>query len=133
MKTLIRELPAMYGDHHVIEIKGLIAQLPGTGEVYASSSFHTVEIEYDETQVTPAEIESALAEAGYTEALPIPEEIGAVGDGSNGRTVFFRHTAAHEQLGKTIGFAQNVPFSGCPLWPCPGMGLIQREKETEHA
>ena len=30
---------------------------------------------------------------------------------------------------ETIGFAQEVSYVGRPLWPCPGMGVIQTVEE----
>jgi hypothetical protein len=56
-------------------------------------------------------------------------EQGAVEDRENGDKPFFRHTVAYEQTGSSIGFAQQVPFAGRPLWPCPGMGPIKQIEE----
>ena len=39
MKTLSLELPAMYGDHHVIEVRRILLEIDGVKDVYASSSF----------------------------------------------------------------------------------------------
>jgi copper chaperone CopZ len=134
MESLTLKLPAMFADHHVIEVRRVLSELPGVGDIYASSAFLSAEIDYEPDQITPQEIEHALKTAGYLEALPIPEEIGAERNGKSGDTEkpFFRHTTAYAQAGKTVSFAQNISFAGRPLWPCPGLGLIERE-EAEHA
>jgi copper chaperone CopZ len=123
----------MYGDHHVTAVRRLLLALPGVKGVYASSSFRVVEVQYDEKYLSPAQLEAALQEAGYMGDLSIPAETGVAvtQDGSGGQT-YFRHTAAFEQTGKSVGFTQQVSYQGRPLWPCPGMGAISsiEEKET---
>jgi hypothetical protein len=39
MNTLTLELPAIYGDHHVLEVRRILFELPGIEDVYASSNF----------------------------------------------------------------------------------------------
>lgn len=125
MTVLTFELPAMYGDHHVIEVRRLLFALPGVEDVQASSGFHLVEVRYDPATVDAEQITAALAEAGYTDDLPIPmESSDAVNVRAEG-TTHFRHTAAYEQTGKVVGFAQRVEASGRPLWPCPGFGAVK--------
>ncbi len=124
MERFSLDLPAMYGDHHVTEVRRLVLALPGVDEVYASSSFQVVEVTYDETQLDPEQIKATLEEAGYIGELPIPVEKGALEEQKNGEKPFFRHTAAYAQTGKAVSFAQKVPFLGRPLWPCPGMGPL---------
>jgi copper chaperone CopZ len=119
----------MYGDHHVTEVRHLLLELPGVSDVYASSSFQIVDIQYDEAKLSPDEIRAALNEAGYLGELPVVVEQGAVEDRENGDKPFFRETVAYEQTGNSIGFAQQVPFAGRPLWPCPGMGPIKQIEE----
>lgn len=132
MDTFVLDLPAMYGDHNVIEVRRILTGLQGVGEVYASSCFHLVEIQYDEAHITPELIRSALDEAGYLGDLltPMETDITHGGVGANGR--FFRHTAALESTGKTIGFSQSIPYAGRPLWPCPGIGAVPRIEEVEN-
>jgi len=132
MESLTLKLPAMFADHHVVEVRRVLSSLPGVGDIYASSAFLSAEIEYEPDLISPEEIERALKTAGYLEALPVPEEVGAKPIGENGDRPFFRHTTAYSQAGKTVSFAQNIPFAGRPLWPCPGLGLIERE-EAGHA
>jgi copper chaperone CopZ len=119
----------MYGDHHVTEVRHLLLELPGVSDVYASSSFQIVDIQYDEAKLSPDEIRAALNEAGYLGELPVVVEQGAVEDRENGDKPFFRETVTYEQTGNSIGFAQQVPFAGRPLWPCPGMGPIKQIEE----
>ncbi|MGB3714534.1 MAG: heavy-metal-associated domain-containing protein [Candidatus Promineifilaceae bacterium] len=129
MNTLSLDLPSMYGDHHVTEVRHLLLELSGVSEVYASSGFQVVEIQYDEAKLNPDEIRAVLGEAGYLGELQVMVEQGAVEDRENGDKPFFRQTVAYEQTGSSIGFAQQVPFSGRPLWPCPGMGPIKQIEE----
>ncbi len=130
-KTTI-SAPAMYGDHHVVEVRRILLEMPGVDDVYASSCFQAVEVAFDPTTVTLDEITDTLAEAGYLEALPVPAETGiAVNQRAdqNGDT-FFRHTTAYEQAKDVVSFAQDVDYAARALWPCPGVGVIKVE-ETE--
>jgi len=127
---IILEVPSMYGDHHVTAVRCLLLALPGIKVVYASSSFRVIEAQYDEVIVTPQQIEAALDEAGYMGELGLPMETGVAATEKGGRD-FFRHTAAYEQTGKSVGFTQNVSYEGRPLWPCPGMGAIAEIEEEE--
>ncbi len=129
MNTLSFDLQSMYGDHHVTEVRYLLLELDGVDSVYASSGFQFVEIEYDEAKVDAEAIKVVLDEAGYLGELPISVEQGAIEDRENGQKPFFRKSVSYEQTGRDISFAQQVPFSGRPLWPCPGMGLIEQVEE----
>jgi copper chaperone CopZ len=129
LARLTLELPTMYADHHVVEVRRLLFELSGVEDVYASSSFQVVEIDYDDASVSPEAIEKTLADAGYQGELPMPAESGVSAAQENGNKTFFRHTAAYAQTGRTVGFAQKVPYAGRPLWPCPGMGVIENHKE----
>lgn len=126
METLSLHVPAMYGDHHVIAVRALLLKLEGVSDVYASSSFHHVEVMFDPGKLTPEKIEATLEEAGYLGELPTPAETGAPAtEKRDGQPVFFRHTAAYAQTGSTVSFAQTLPHAGRPLWPCPGMGPVK--------
>jgi len=128
--TITFDLPAMYGDHHVAEVRRLLFTLPGIGNIYASSSFHLVELEYDPVQITPDTIKNILDESGYIGDLVLPEETAVPATEANGRS-FSRHTAVYQQTGKTVGFAQTMTHTagheGRSLWPCPGIDPIQME------
>lgn len=129
MDNLSLDLPAMYGDHHVSEVRRILLELPGVSDVYASSGFRVVDIAYDGEAVSPVEIKQALDRAGYLGEIPVTVERGATEERTNGDKPFFRHTVAYEQTGRSISFAQQVPFAGRPLWPCPGMGPIKQTEE----
>ncbi|MCA9969294.1 MAG: heavy-metal-associated domain-containing protein [Anaerolineales bacterium] len=139
MNSLNLEVPAMYGDHHVTAVRGLLLALPGVTAVYASSAFRIVDVEYDPALLSPTQIQQTLQTAGYGDELPIPAETGKPAHGRqtggpDGRAPFFRHTAAYAQTGQTVSFAQQVPLAGRPLWPCPGMAPARplEEEETTH-
>ncbi len=128
MKTATFNLFMMYGDHHVIEVRKLITSIPGVKDIYASSSFRVVEVQYDENELSVDAIRATLEKAGYLGELSLPVEAGTGTAVSDGQQTFFRHTAVLEQVGQVVSFAQKVPYQGRPLWPCPGVGVI---KSTE--
>jgi copper chaperone CopZ len=131
MEKLTLDLPAMYGDHHVLEVRRILLEMSGVSDVYASSCFHVVEVAYDPAQVRAEAIHAALEAAGYLEPLFVPLESEVASSQDGDQTIFFRHTAAYRQTGKVVSFAQQVASSGRPLWPCPGMGPLQRVDEGE--
>lgn len=124
MQTLSFSLPAMYGDHHVAEVRRLLLALPGVEDVYASSAFQAAEVTFDPARLAPDAIESVLGEAGYLGDLVVPVESGKPVTESNGSAKYFRHTAVYTQTGRSVGFGQTVANEGRPLWPCPGMGPV---------
>lgn len=133
METASISVPAMYGDHHVLEVRRILLALPGVAAVNASSCFHTVTVDYDPTKASIAEIRARLDEAGYLEALPVPVETGTAvsQDAKRDEEIFFRHTAVYEQIKQMVSFAQHVGHTGRSLWPCPGVGVIKRAELEE--
>lgn len=125
--TLTVELPAMYADHHVVEVRRILLELPGVRDVYASSAFRVAEISFDPQQVSEEEITQCLDSAGYLADLNVPVEKGSAG--GNGQGEFFRHTAVYDQTRSAIAFGQNVSYFGRPLWNCPGLGVIRKMEE----
>jgi len=121
MKSMMLDVPAMYADHPVLEVRRILLELPGVESVDASSAFRVVEIGYDETGPSEEAIRKALDGAGYLAELETPAESGMPvdGPGSEGQT-WFRHTAAREAMGESVAFEQTVPACGRALWPCPG-------------
>jgi copper chaperone CopZ len=113
----------------VLEVRRIIEELPGVESVYASSAFHTLEVTYDPARVRKEDIQARLNQAGYLGELPLPVETGIAATADGGQKPFFRHTAAYEQTRRVVSFEQQVPFSGRPLWPCPGMGVLTRQGE----
>ncbi|MDX1613014.1 MAG: heavy-metal-associated domain-containing protein [Candidatus Promineifilaceae bacterium] len=133
MEVLTLELPSMYGDHHVAEVRRLLLALSGVQDLYASSAFRAVEVHYEADRLDAEQIKVTLEEAGYLGELPVPEETGAVSELKNGDKPFFRHTVAAAEANKSVSFRQKVPYAGRPLWPCPGMGpLSSLDVEVEH-
>ncbi len=127
MKTKTFEAPALYGDHHVLEVRRILLAMEGVIDVYASSAFQTIQVTFDPEKIQEGDIEARLREAGYLDELPVPAEPGgairkAEDDG------IYRHTAVYETVKNTVAFAQRVPYSGRPLWPCPGMGAVKVEE-----
>ncbi|MFO7625534.1 MAG: heavy-metal-associated domain-containing protein [Anaerolineales bacterium] len=124
------EVPALYGDHHVVEVRRILLALPGVADVYASSAFRMVEVTFDPDQLAPDAIIDALGKVGYLEEISWPEETGKPTYNVEGAdSPFFRHTVAYEQTKQSVNFNQVVPYSGRPLWTCPGMGVIKTMEE----
>lgn len=128
MEKLTIDLPAMYGDHHVVEVRRILLELPGVEDVYASSSFRAAEISFDPAKIETETITRKLDESGYLGELPIPEETDVPATEGNGKKPFFRHTEAYEETKNVVSFAQNVGFEGRALWPCPGMEPIKNSE-----
>lgn len=129
MEKVTFKLPAMYGDHHVIEVRRLLLDVPGVHEVFASSAFQAVEIGFDPQVVSAATLETALDDAGYMQPMTVAQEAGVAANGQVAEGSFLRHTTSFAQTRQMIGFAQDVTHAGRPLWPCPGMGPVARQQE----
>ena len=128
MKTISFDLPAMYGDHHVVEVRRILLELPGVEAVYASSAFHVVEVGFNPEKLDDQVIETALQAAGYLGEWELPVEADSATYLEADRTKsYFRHTEVFEKSQQTVSFAQNVSYSGRALWNCPGIGVIKTE------
>lgn len=133
MKTKTFEVPALYGDHHVTEVRRILLGLEGVTDIYASSAFQTIEVTYDETKINDLQIAVKLDEAGYLGEWTVPVELGvAVQQGDGKKRSFFRHTTTYETVKHTVSFAQRVNYQGRPLWPCPGIGVVKMDEEANH-
>ena len=128
MRTISFEAPALYGDHHVSEVRRILLELAGVSEVYASSAFQTIEITFDPEKIKAEQIETHLAEAGYLGEIPLLIETGIAVEKRDGEGSF-RHTAVYETVKNTVSFAQNVEHNGRALWPCPGLGAVKMDGE----
>jgi len=126
MKTFQIDLPSMFGDHHVLAVRKILLELPGIDDLYASSSFQTLLLSYDEEQIKEEEILSKLEEAGYLGELQTPQESNLPAT-ENGDKKDFRHTAAFEHT-KQVSFHRGASYSGRALWPCPGIGAINKNE-----
>lgn len=131
MEQLTLNLPAMYADHHVTEVRRILFELAGVDSVYASSSFQVVEVSFDPAQIDADAITATLEDAGYLDApvVPVEKKFSLGDEGPDER--FFRHTEAYANVGNTVSFAQQVNYTGRPLWPCPGMGVIKVDAVKE--
>ena len=129
MERLTVNVPMMYADHHVVEVRRVLFELPGVEDVYASSAFGAVEVTYDPEKLNMNEIESKLEEAGYLGELIIPVESGAAAYLAEDTPSYFRQTEVFETTQQVVGFAQKIDHSGRPLWNCPGMGVIKNTME----
>ncbi|MGB9586137.1 MAG: heavy-metal-associated domain-containing protein [Anaerolineales bacterium] len=128
METITIEIPTMYGDHHVLEVRKILLAIPGVKEIYASSCFGIVQVEYDPTETNDLQIKMKLDEAGYLGEWTIPVEYTKL-EIQQEKPQYFRHTEVFETTKSVVSFAQNVSYSGRPLWPCPGMGPIREKME----
>lgn len=132
MEKVTFKTPMVYGDHHVTEVRQLLFALPGVKEVYASSAFQMVEVDYDPVSISAEKIQEVLETAGYLGELAVPEETGTTAYLEEEQPIFIRHTEAYSGTKETVSFAQKLPFSGRPLWPCPGIGTLETsEKDIE--
>ena len=124
METKTFEAPALYGDHHVTEVRRILEGQTGVGDVYASSAFQVIEVTFDPEKTSVEEITKRLDEAGYLGELPMTSETGIAVEKKEGDSAF-RHTATYETIKDTVSFAQSVRYTGRPLWPCPGLGPVK--------
>lgn len=129
MEKISLKLPVMYGDHHVTEVRGILLQLPGVQQVYASSAFQKVEVQFDPALVGAEQIGAALEAAGYAGELPPIAEPSTASVRGSGKNDHFRHTVSYEQTKQVVSFSQSINYQGRPLWPCPGMGPIKNKDE----
>jgi copper chaperone CopZ len=129
-KTITFDTPALFGDHHVLEVRRLLLAVPGVDEVYASSAFRVVDVTYDPTKTDEDAISKELSSAGYLGEWLQPEEKGVAAETEIERSKsFFRHTEVFETSRQVVSFTQRVGYSGRPLWNCPGLGVINNKME----
>lgn len=128
METITIDLPKMYGDHHVTEVRSMLLAMPGVEDVYASSAFRVVRARIDPVKVSEADLRAKLEAAGYLGEQPIEAEAWKTGTPAEVVDNPFRHTAAIENI-KSVAFVQQVEEAGRVLWPCPGMGPLQKMDE----
>ncbi|MFM8319869.1 MAG: heavy-metal-associated domain-containing protein [Chloroflexota bacterium] len=129
-KTVTFNTPALYGDHHVLEVRSILLTVPGVQDVYASSAFRVVDVTYDDAVVAEADIARRLEQSGYLGEWLLPEEQGIAAHLQTDKALsFFRHTEVFETSRQVVSFAQNVNTSGRPLWNCPGFGVIKNKME----
>ncbi len=59
------QLPGMYGDHHVVKVRQIVAALPGVVAVIASAALQRIDVKFDPAQLSAEAIASALSGGGY--------------------------------------------------------------------
>jgi copper chaperone CopZ len=123
MNTITFDVPAMYADHHVMEVRRILFELPGVKNVVASSAFLAVEITFEPDKIDEAALREALAASGYLQEIPATVETGVAAD----NRAFPRHSTAIRQVGTAVSFAQTIPSAGMPTLSCPGLGPIRME------
>ena len=130
MKKITIEVPAMYGDHHVLEVRRLLFGMPGVKDVYASSAFKIVEVTFDEEKTIAEDIRGKLEEYGYLEPMMLPQEQSMPVYREGRLDAYFRHT---DSMGTSkdmvIGFHQDVEQTRKKVWNIPDFGVINLEKE----
>jgi copper chaperone CopZ len=99
----------MYADHHVVEVRRILLQIPGVTAVYASSAFGQVEIDFDADGTTADAFVRRLAEAGYLSDLPTPMESGeAARDGAAAGGQYRRLSTSRAAAGAAIAFRREL-------------------------
>jgi len=70
MEQLDLVLPALWADHHVLTVRGVLAGLPGVRDVQASARDFGLRVSFEPAAVDRATILTALAAAGYEPGEP---------------------------------------------------------------
>jgi len=65
MEKVVLDVPALWADHHVLRVRDALIPQEGVVNVYASSAWKQVLVQYDESKIDRAAIEKRLREAGY--------------------------------------------------------------------
>jgi len=107
MMSLAIAVPAMYADHHVVEVRRILFEIPGVETIDASAAFQVVEIEYDPEKTSEDVLRQTLDEAGYLGEFQVPTESGEPAVGGDG-TTYFRHQAAVGTAGNVVSFGQEI-------------------------
>ncbi len=117
--------PALFGDHHVTEVRRMLLSVPGVRDVYASSAFQIVQVEFDDQQVKHEDLLRVLENSGYLGEIQMVMESSVAMESESA----FRTTATYATVKKTVSFSQKTPYAGRPLWNCPGMGVVKKMDE----
>lgn len=106
MTSVMIDVPSMYADHHVVEVRRILHDVPGVSDVYASSAFHVVQIDFDPEQTSAEDLRRRLDEAGYLSELPVPRESGEPATDSDGG--YRRRTTSSAPTGPGVAFRQEL-------------------------
>ncbi len=113
-------LPFLFADHHVTEVRRILLKVPGVVDVYASSAFQTVEVTFDNAQITAADIQKTLDDAGYLSPLPSPTE-----DASD-HPARSRRLSGDDPVLPGLHFSRPLPSKSINAWLIPGLGLLKK-------
>ena len=69
MENMLINIPAMYADHHVQEVRRLLLEIAGIEDVYASSCFQTVEVTFERPKLILGRFDTRL------ESQPSPRAV----------------------------------------------------------
>jgi len=115
MTSVVFAVPAMYADHHVVEVRRILHDVPGVRAVYASSAFRVVEIDFDDEHTSPDALERLLDEAGYLSELPVLTESGEPAtDGATADVRYRRYTTSNASSGSGVAFRQESKAAAPP-------------------
>ncbi|NLF01493.1 MAG: hypothetical protein GX601_11005 [Anaerolineales bacterium] len=65
MEKVVLDVPTLWADHHVLNVRDALVAVDGVEDVYASSAWRQVLVSYDPTKTERAALEKALADVGY--------------------------------------------------------------------
>jgi copper chaperone CopZ len=65
MAKSVLDVPTLWADHHVLAVRDTLVNLDGVNDVYASSAWKQVLVDYNSKKIKKAALEKALADAGY--------------------------------------------------------------------
>ena len=125
MKQAKFDIPVLFGDHHVLEIKKIFSEVEGVSDIYISSAYNFVKIEYDENVTNEEVFISFLKDSGYEDGMGFETETFGVDPAAEGHKKHFRKSVLYGQTGETQGFKQNVTKTTRKNWPSPGMGNLE--------
>ncbi|MDF1514803.1 MAG: heavy-metal-associated domain-containing protein [Anaerolineae bacterium] len=72
MESVVINLPTMFADHHVLKVRDVLFAVDGVDDVFASSAWHSVIIQYDPEKTEIQSLHQALSAAGYQPDQPTP-------------------------------------------------------------
>jgi copper chaperone CopZ len=129
MKQAKFDIPVLFGDHHVLEIRRILSEVEGVKDIFISSAYNFLKIEYDESATSEEAIKTLLEEAGYYGDLGFEFEQFGLEPGSGDHKKHFRKGVLYDQTGQTQGFTQKATKTSREDWPSPGMGKLEIGKE----
>ena len=72
MASVTVSVPKMFADHHVLKVRDVLYAMDGVEDVFASSAWHAVIVNYIPDKIKPEAINKALTDAGYAPDMPTP-------------------------------------------------------------